>query len=596
MRNRIFEKVPIKVPRRSGFDLSHETRGTAKVGILVPVMTREMQGHDSLSVNLGSQVQFAPFATDFYGRVKVYFEAFFVPYRIIDGNYKDLYRYSLAKFAGQQAGTGQMSADDINTYFEGLIVHQRDAQEHHLVINGSDVIVPALTTDETADPSVGLIGQGTLLDYLGVKTSRGVYTRPNEEGISTEPAPLRLNNIHRLSAYHRIYEEYYMDSRIQNHAFQVVRNGVISSSGILRSTPYRVTPVNNGNKYWIDNGLSESSLALLGDGFNICGLRSRLYSKDYFTTATTDPQFGGEMGFTVDENGRATIAQVRAANSLQQYCELHNKVGNHYDDLAFALTGIRPSDAAVDIPIYLGRQVYDVYNKSVYQTVQGAGDEFSQNPFNSVASKYANGQALGSGHLCDFTATEGGIFMVLMSVAPEASYGSGSSRQWDYDTIFDLPTPQLQGIGDQPIYDGELKDSEYQLFGSDVTLVPINRDNVFGYTQRYAEAKFMLDETHANLRDDMSLSAFALKRSFAGGSTVELGKQFLQVPITALDEVSALASNSGGNSVNPQSLFGYWYDIYFDVKLVSNLSAYSIPTLEDMDGNTVMTDNGGRRL
>lgn len=588
MRNKIFEKIPITVPNRSGFDLSHENRGTAKIGILVPVMTREMQGHDSLSVNLGAQIQFAPFATDFYGRVKCYFEAFFVPYRIIDGNYKTLYRYALSSLQG--AGTGPMDQDDINPYFEGLYVYNLFPNKTTTDLDGNTL--PKLTASMTADPSVGLIGPGTLLDYLGVKLDKPLEI----QGINPQ---FILNNRHRLDAYHRIYEEYYMDSRLQKHAYSQFRDvaGNATNDQYLRTMPYRGTPLNNKYKFFLQDGP-------LLDGVYLTGLRARNYAKDYFTTATPDPQFGGEIGFEVDANGRATVSQVRVANALQQFVELHNKVGLHYDDLAFAMTGIRPSDAAVDIPIYLGRQVYDVYNKSVYQTngsnfdaddvSQGNPDIVSNpNPFASVGSKYANGQALGSGHLCDFTATEGGIFMVLMSVVPEASYGTGNTRAWDYSTVFDLPTPHLQGIGDQPIYKGELVSNPfYDAVTNEATL--FDHDSVFGYTQRFAEAKFMLDETHGLLRDGQSLSAFALKRTFHNPADVSLGKSFIVVPTDALDEVSAIDGSISGD--NPQSYFGYWYDCYFDVKLVSNLSAYSIPTLEDMSGHIEMVDNGGRRL
>lgn len=598
MRNKIFEKIPIVVPDRSGFDLSHENRGTAKIGILVPVMTREMEGRDSLSVNLGAQIQFAPFATDFYGRVKASFEAFFVPYRIIDGSYKSLYRNALNSL---QSGSTEGEYAQINPYFEGLIVYNLTTNGPAVdsddpITKGDTKADPApyeVTLDETmtADPSVGLVGPCTLLDYLGCKCEP-IYDGSDYNNGST---PLYLNNRHRLDAYHRIYEEYYMDSRIQNWCYGRYRSGDVSADNDKMSQiiNHRATPYNGGNKFYLIDGP-------LLDGTYVTGLHARNYAKDYFTTATPDPQFGGEVGVMADETGRISISQIRVGNALQQFVELHNRIGRHYDDLAFALTGIRPSDAAVDIPVYLGRQVYDVYLKSVFQNNNSGGDVAVgfPNPFESVGSKFANGQALGSGHLCDFTATEGGIFMVIMSVYPDASYGTGNARQWDYSTIFDLPHPQLQGIGDQPIYKGELTNSLVSAGSAGFLRFELfDHDAVFGYTQRYAEAKFMLDETHGLLRDYQSLSAFALKRSFDLASDVELGLDFIKVPTNALDEVSALNTSDGGNKpFNPQSEFGYWFDLYFDVKLVSNLSAYSIPTLENMKGNTVMVDNGGRRL
>lgn len=571
MRNKIFEKIPVTIPNRSGFDLSHENCGTGKVGLLIPVMTREMEGHDSLSVNIGQQIQFPPFATDFYGRIKVYFEAFFVPYRIIDGNYKFLYKYN-----NQGAGTSPSVADGAdNPYFEGLIVHPSDE-------------LTDWNINHTADPSVDTVGRGSLLDYLGLKCHVGVNTGATRS--------LYLNNFHRLSAYHRIYEEYYIDSRIQKRCFSQYRSGSLSPAQMLYTVPYRGTPANSGNKYWLTDGK-------LLDGTYMTGFHARSYAKDYFTTATPDPQFGNEMSVQADSNGNISISQIRAANALQQFMEIYNKAGNHYDDLAFALTGIRPSDAAVDIPIFLGRKVYDVYNKSIYISAIDT-DESSEyfanssgNPFYNVpANKFANGQSLGSGHLCDFTSTEGGIFMVLMSVAPDAIYSSGNARQWDYDTIFDLPKPQLAGIGDQPIYKGELVNTAHVVAGQGVAnFYAFNHADIFGYTQRFAEAKFMLDEVHGELREGGSLQAFALKRHFEVNQDAYLGSSFLSVPTNSLDEVSAVFQ-FGSEVIEGQISPFYWYDLFFEVKLVSNLPAYSVPTLENMKGHTEMIDNGGRRL
>lgn len=568
MRNKIFEKIPITLPQRSGFDLSHENSGTAKPGILVPVFTRECEGRDSLSVNLAQQIQFPPFATDFYGRIKVYFEAFFVPYRIINASYKRQYEQAIKPDTSATFPEGY----GVNPYFPGLDV--------------PDSVSHPMPDSESDDPSSGFENPQSLLDYLGVKI--------NPAYGSDRGKPLRLNNFNRLLAYHMIYQEYYRDSRIQVKPFHELYADATSGTPHIYSIPYMQTPWNNGNQFFYN-----AQTELLHDGYNICGLRSRSYAKDYFTMATPKPQFGNEMSVQADAQGNISISQIRAANALQQFAELYNRVGLHYDDLAFALTGIRPSDAAVDIPVYLGRLVYDVYNKSVFQQ----NSDFSQdgftfipgapNPLSSAGSKYSNGQSVGSGHICDFTATEGGIFMILMSVAPDASYGTGTVRQWKYRSVLELPKPHLAGIGDQPIYKGELAMSggfpnSYR--------EPFLEDEIFGYTQRFAEAKFMLDETHGLLRDGYSLSSFSLKRSFAHTSAVNLGSAFLKVPTNALNEVSAIVRTFvSDENIQPFDNF-YWFDLYFETKLVSNLPAYSLPTLENMHGPTAMVDEGGRRL
>lgn len=569
MRNKIFEKIPITLPSRSGFDLSHENSGTGKPGLLIPVFTRECEGRDSLSVNLAQQVQFPPFATDFYGRIKVYFEAFFVPYRIIYGGYKTQYTYGMKSEVDP-------SNPSTNPYLPGLDVYYNGVSAGSADISG-------LTLAQTADPSVGFYGRGSLLDYLGVKV--------NKPGNDAAANVLRLNNMNRLLAYHMIYDKYYCDTRIQREAFHLYQYG---NTPYLRCLPSTSVPLNGGQQYFYTNA------DLLGDGANICGFRARSYAKDYFTMATPSPQFGNEINVQADANGLISISQIRAGSALQQFTELYNRVGLHYDDLAFAQTGIRPSDAAVDIPVYLGRLVYDVYNRSVLQTNGAVGSTTSgsttgrptiisslRNPYGSIASKTANAQSVGSGHLCDFTATEGGIFMVLMSVAPDATYSSGSARQWKYRSVLEFPKPQLAGIGDQPIYGGELVSGFYSAQSGNYEL--FDESAIFGYSQRFAEAKFMLDEVHGELQEYGSLQAFQLKRHFDGVISPTISTDFLRIPIDSLSEVSIFSS------VSPLTTL-YWFDLYFETKLVSNLPAYSLPTLENMQGETAMVDNGGRRF
>lgn len=88
--SKIFNKVPVQIPNKSGFDLSHENLFTAKCGTLVPVLVDTLLPNDTISLGHSSQLQLPPMATDFYGRVVGKFEAFFVPFRILYGGWQEL--------------------------------------------------------------------------------------------------------------------------------------------------------------------------------------------------------------------------------------------------------------------------------------------------------------------------------------------------------------------------------------------------------------------------------------------------------------------------------------------------------------------------
>ena len=85
----LFQKTPVKIPNKSGFDLSHENMLTLDCGTLVPVMTDLLIPGDKVSLGSAFEIQLPPMATDFYGRVRFKMEAFFVPCRLLYGGWQD---------------------------------------------------------------------------------------------------------------------------------------------------------------------------------------------------------------------------------------------------------------------------------------------------------------------------------------------------------------------------------------------------------------------------------------------------------------------------------------------------------------------------
>ena len=89
--SKIFTKVPVDIPNRSGFDLSFENLLTMKVGTLTPVLCEEVIPNETYSLGYLSQVQLPPMATNFFGRVDLRLEAFFVPMRILWGGWQNFF-------------------------------------------------------------------------------------------------------------------------------------------------------------------------------------------------------------------------------------------------------------------------------------------------------------------------------------------------------------------------------------------------------------------------------------------------------------------------------------------------------------------------
>lgn len=409
---------------------------------------------------------------------------------------------------------------------------------------GTPVVRPTELPSITVASSA-LTDAGSLSDYLGCRL----------EGTISSSSTITIKNALPFFAYHKIYDDWYRNTKLQKPVF--VR---------------QYTAQNPYNLPWCPDSLKFKLTDTLGDSVSLGSLRQRNYAKDYFTTAALYPQANGQVDgsqvvSTVDmgtEETNFTIAQLRQANVLQRWLERNNIAGERYADQIKATFGIMPSDSMLDRSLLLGSASFSIYNKSVYTT--GLGPSNSVNPMGMTpASKFGNSNGIGQDSLIDkFTSTEHGYIIVLASIVPHAQYGTGTRRLFKRSKVGDFANPLLQGLGEQTIMLSEL-----------IGLYPENsvQDTEFGYQQQYSEYKYHDDEVHGLLRDDQSLSSFALQRSFNEKLT-DLGTDFIQIPTTAMDGVSAVKSTV--------STYGAWADIFFSLKKVSPLSEYVIPTLGDL--------------
>lgn len=509
------------MPNRSGHNMSHSNSFTGKTGTLIPVLCEELLPNDTVSLGANLQVQLPPMVTDFYGRVDFVLEAFFVPNRLCWGGWQDFITHPTAN----------------PVYPDGTPVQKKSSAVPYFDVSSG------LTISPTVNP---------LLHYL-------------DYGKNYTSASPRKPNVLAALAYHRIWDDWYRDSRVQTPLFY--RPSYNSSGNYpISSLPYTSVNSTGGVLYF-------SAASSFPDSVQIGQLRQRNWVKDYFTAASPLPQAGGasEVQFdvsSVNDTGAFSIATLRAANSLQKWMERNNLAGYRYSDQIYAQFGIYPSDAIMDRPLYLGRTVQTVYNRSVFDTTS-----------DSLATKGANSQVLGEDSLIDkFTASEHGFIMVLASLVPRPVYGSGTERRNLRSTVGDFAFPLLAGMGDQAIFESEL---------SGINVV----DGTFGYTDLYAEYKFRNDKVHGLLRDGESLESYALQRSFDydDDNVPDLSSDFLLIPTDYLDQVQVVSTSVQG--------YTYWAEVYFPFKKISTIPGYSQPTLADLKhAHTEYISRGGKRL
>lgn len=551
----IYDKVPIKVQRKSGFDKSFQNLFTAKVGTVVPILTDELIPNSTVNLRMAISTQLPPLASDTFMRVKQKYAAFFVPTRILVPNYE--------RWLVGQSG----------------------------VLDTQKVILPTFSFNPELDKTA--YGNGSLLDYLGFKASVTNFTELQSLQISALP----------LLAYHKIWNDWFRNSLVQKDIF----NTAIGNTTVYNpATSAVVTPCGasfNRHSFNFNSTSNETTSggSKFADGVDISALRQANFGSDLYTSCTPQPQNGVAQSVsfqTINSTGKFTISALRAANSMQQFIERNNLGGNRLVDYVKAQYGANLSDAIAQRPILLGKGSFDVYSKGIYQTnaemsqPESSVEVSTSNPFRTVGARYGNAYVDGQDLVIKgFTAMEPGYLMVVTWLSPKVTYSTGVdpilTRYLLTDSQSDMANPILQNVGNEPIYAKQLSMDQ----------AVTDSDKVFGYNERYANWKDKMDEVHGLLRDNASLASFALQRTFGSFGTTpspgapQISSDFLQIPTDFMDQIAAVDTDI--------SEYGYWSDTYFDYKVSMPLARYSVPSLQDPayeHGEDVVIDRSGTQL
>ena len=552
----IYDKVPVKVQKKSGFDKSFQNLFTGKVGTIIPILTDELIPNSTVRLRMAITTQLPPLASDTFMRVKQKYAAFFVPTRILVPRYEDWL-------------TGQTN------------------------VEGAKVRLPVFSFNPENDKAA--YGNGSLLDYLGYKCSETKFTELQPRTISALP----------MLAYHKIWNDWFRNSLVQKDIFN---RALATSTAYNPATSSILVPCDTAaNRYTFTYSSTGSAITAGGskfeDGVDISSLRQANFGSDLYTSCTPKPQNGvaQSVSFNIPQvqgaQGSFTISALRAANSMQQFLERNNLAGNRLVDYVKAQYGANLNDAIAQRPVLLGSGSFDVYSKGIYQTnAEMSQSETSvevntNNPFKSVAAKYGSAYVDGNDLVIDgFTAQEPGYLMVVTWLSPKVTYSTGVdpilTRYLTTSSQSDMANPILQNVGNEPIYAKQLSMDD----------AITNSTAIFGYNERYANWKDKMDEVHGLLRDNASLASFALQRTFGAtgntpGYSPRITSEFLQIPTDYMDQVAAVSTDI--------SQYGYWCDTYFDYKVSMPLARYSVPSLQDPayeHGEDVVLDRQGKQL
>lgn len=193
----------------------------------------------------------------------------------------------------------------------------------------------------------------------------------------------------------------------------------------------------------------------------------------------------------------ASVNDFRKAFALQRYQEARARYGSRYTEYLRYL-GVRSSDARLQRPEYLGGGKQTISFSEVLQTGPDASDE-------GVAQMKGHGIAAMRSRRYRRFFEEHGVVLSLVSVRPKTIYTQALHRQWMRRTKEDFWQKELEHIGQQEVWSGEVYPQDSAAEANYQT---------FGYQDRYAEYRNIPSTVAGDFRD--TLNHWHLARSFAG--------------------------------------------------------------------------------
>lgn len=494
-----FTTVPGYNGPRSSFDRSHGVKSTFNFDYLIPVFVDQVVPGDTFNVSLNSFARLATQKVPVMDNMFIDYFFFYVPYRLVQDNFK--------KLMGEKAAP----ADSIN-----YILPQ--------------MVFPA------GGPEVD-----TIFDHFGLPTD--------------VPGSWTLKNTLPLRAYLLIWNEWFRSQDLQDPVvvpkddgpdvpadFMLLKRGrkhdYFSSclpwpqKGTQVMLPLGTTAVVER----VANG--GAPLIRIAGGAGLAGTTESLRT-------TAAGVFGGATSgntYSLDPNGSlvanlstataATLNQLREAFAIQSLLERDARGGTRYAEMVRAHFGVDIGDATLQRPEYLGGGSTRI-NSHPVPNASGTGTQAS-------LAAFATSSANGIGFTKSFV--EHGCVIGLACARGEITYQQGLEKMWNMSTRYDFFWPEFNGLGEQAVLNKEI-----YLNGDAAD------ENVFGYQERYAELKFKFSQIHGRFRSTYAtpIDQWHLAEEFA--TRPALNATFMQQN-TPIERSIAVTTE-------PHLLFDGWFNM-----------------------------------
>lgn len=505
--------LPQSHANQSQFNLSEDLKTTIGFDYLYPIYWEELNPGDKFDVSTKTLARLMPMVAPTMSNIKLKYFAFFVPNRLLWKNW--------TKFMGEKQ-------------------YQDDKVEF---------VMPRINMTSVDNIS------GCLADYLGVPPT-GITVNH-----SVSAMPFR--------AYVKIWNEWFRANEIQEPLVEYSDDGDVNMDHyylqkkgkpldyFTSCLPYPqagepvVIPL-TGNAEVKSNG--ENTAIMM---FDQKSGEKKLRAVDTVDSASNSDIVASTSAYSntnliadMSQVTGVSIEMLRKASALQVLLEKDARAGETYIDLMNVHYGTTVPDFLVGRSQYLGSSTTMLNVEPIAQT--GGTNEYS--PQGNLAGV---GIGVNGDKLCEISAVEHGVFMILACADGEISYSQGVPRKFNKHNRYDYMFPEFHNLGDQAV-------ANYEIYlSSDLEL----NQQAFGYQERYRELRESTNKVSGLMRHDVpgSLDVWHLGQKFA--NTPTLSSEFIQSN-TPIDRVMSVPTED-------QIIL----NTYFDIKATRTLPVTSNPSI-----------------
>lgn len=575
---------------RHTHDLSHSFGFTCTTGHLLPVFHDLLQPGEKVRLSFNYNLRTQPLQSAAMEEIDTHVEYFFVPMPLLYEPFGSTY------FNLNDNFSSNFPSDAVNLG-SNYPVLDFDDLKNTLYIDRATY--PVVQDGVSIGESLGQMSY-RLLDHLGYNNNL-VDSTISSFGFNPNVFP------YPLLAYQCIYQYYYrLDTRekFDNSVFNwdkywntnlVKLQGQDVNKLLLlhyrpRNNDYfsdvKISPIvdvlnlNVKNsfeqaKQWLTRGQTSSGNTILASGDNSSTYPTSSSSSDASNFVQT--QFGfrylSGTGISSSINGSdITTANIRAMFATEKLWSVTGRAKKHYDDQVLAHLGYKvPHDPKHEISVF-GHDRSVIHIGEVISTAST-----DDAPLGEIAGK---GYGRDNSQVHEFTAPCHGVVMIIFSVTPRYRYGGTYLKVNALTSRQDLPIPEYDHLGMQPLFRYE----------GDIVANSSERNDIMGWQYRYEQYKRRFNRVTKAFQSNGSLESWMLDFSAFRIPQANVPNQdqfanYLYMP-TDLNDIMLVRYNpiwSEAYDEDNSAIYDndpFVVDSYISSKKISWMSDYSLPRLD----------------